>query len=96
MLDEDTPVFISGGKDSNVIPGRVIEHASDQSYLVDTPTGMSRRNRSYLNVRTDGQTDAPAICKRVFLEEPQLLQGCGLELSSNLQTNLHSRQGDVV
>ena len=36
------------------------------------------------------------LCKRVFLQEPQLLQGYGLELSSNLQTNLHSRRGDVA
>ena len=42
------------------IPGRVIECASDCSYLVETPTGMLRRSRSYLNIRTDEQIDAPA------------------------------------
>ena len=42
------------------IPGRVIECASDCLYLVVTPTGMLRRSRSYLNIRTDEQIDAPA------------------------------------
>ena len=60
LLDEDTPVFIASGRNTNAIPGRVIECASDRSYLVETPTGMSRRNRSYLNIRTDEQIDAPA------------------------------------
>ena len=52
LLDEDTPVFIASGPNTNAIPGRVIERASDRSYLVETPTGMCRRNRNYLNIRT--------------------------------------------
>jgi len=60
ILDEDIPVFIANGRDSNIIPGRIIERASDRLYLVDTPTGISRRNRSHLNVRTDEQSDVQA------------------------------------
>ncbi len=60
LLDEDTPVYIASGPNNNAIPGRVIEHASDRSYLIETPIGMSRRNRSYLNIRTDEQIDVLA------------------------------------
>ena len=60
-LDNDTPVFITSEKDSNVVPGRVIECARDQSYHVDTPTGKSRRNRSHLNIRPDEQNNSPPI-----------------------------------
>jgi len=62
-MTEDIPVFIVNGRDSNVIPGRVMERASDQSYLVDNLTGISRRNRSHLNIRTDEQNDAQTMQK---------------------------------
>ena len=66
-LEEDTPVFIANGRDSNVVPGRVTGSASDRSYLVETPTGMSRRNRSHSNVRTDGQNDTPLTRENLAL-----------------------------
>ena len=36
-LEEDTPVFIASGRDSNVVPGRVTGCASARLYLVETP-----------------------------------------------------------
>ena len=72
LLDEDTPLFITSGPNINVIviPGRVIERASDRSYLVDTPTGTLRRNRSYLNIKTEEQPDALATQDNVLPRTP--------------------------
>ena len=58
LLDEDTPVFITNGRDSSAVPGRVTQRATQRSYIVATPSGTSRRNRSHLNVRPDEQNDS--------------------------------------
>jgi len=48
---DDTPVFIRNGGSSNVVPGRIVTSTGPRSYTVETPTGLSRRNRSQLNYR---------------------------------------------
>ena len=50
-FSDDTPVFIRNGGSSNVVPGRIVNVAGPRSYNVETPTGLSRRNRSHLNYR---------------------------------------------
>ena len=55
LLDEGTPVFMTNGTD--VIPGRVTERVTQRSYNVDTPSGMSIRNRCHLNTQIDRQND---------------------------------------
>ena len=44
-------VFIHNGGSSNVAPGRIVTSTGPRSYTVETPTGLSRRNRSHLNYR---------------------------------------------
>ena len=52
-LEEDTVVYVTNGQNSNAVPGRVTGCSSNQSYLVETPTGTSRRNRNQLNIRAE-------------------------------------------
>jgi len=52
-FSDDTPVLIRNGGSSNVVPGKIVNVAGPcpRSYNVETPTWLSRRNRSHLNYR---------------------------------------------
>ena len=45
QLDGNDPVFVSSGRNSEAVPGKVIQQANKRSYVVETPTGVSRRNQ---------------------------------------------------
>lgn len=47
---DDTEVFITDGRNPTVVPGRVIRSSGTRSYMVETPTGISRRNRCHLHL----------------------------------------------
>ena len=49
-------MYVTNGQDSNAVPGRVTGCSSNQSYLVEMPTGTSRRNRNQLNIRAEEQS----------------------------------------
>ena len=51
MLEDNTPVYISSGRNTSAIPGSVIQPAGQRTYQVQTPTGITRRNRSFLRER---------------------------------------------
>ena len=55
-FDDDTEVFITDGRNPTV-PGRVIQSSGTRSYIVETPTGTSRRNRCHLNQRPSDTSD---------------------------------------
>ena len=60
-ITSDTPVWITSGDDP--VPGRVVSPANTpRSYVVDTPSGLVRRNRQHLNETQPPQkvTDAEA------------------------------------
>ena len=48
---DDAEVFITDGRSPNVVPGRIIQSAGTRSYSVETPTGISQRNRCHLHQR---------------------------------------------
>ena len=48
---DDTEVFITDGRSSNVVPGRAMRSSGTRSYTVETPTGTSQRNRCQLHQR---------------------------------------------
>jgi len=49
--DDNDPVLMSSGRDLEAVPGTVVQQANERSYIVETPTGVSRRNRAHLNMR---------------------------------------------
>ena len=51
VLDDEVPVYISGRRSTSAIPGNVVQSAGERSYQVQTPNGLSRRNRSHLHER---------------------------------------------
>jgi len=51
VLDDNTPVYISGGRSTSTTPGSVVQSTDQHSYQVQTPTGTSRHNRSHLRER---------------------------------------------
>ena len=51
MLEDNTPVCISSGRNTFAIPGNVIQPAGQRTYQVQTPTRITRRNRSFLQER---------------------------------------------
>ena len=61
QLDDNDPVFVSSGRGSEAVPGRVVQQANEWLYIVETPTGVSRRNRAHLNMRINEQADLPVI-----------------------------------
>ena len=59
-IPEDTKVWVPSGSDK--VEGRVVSPAkSPRSYLVDTPTGVVRRNRLHLNVAPQKQDGSEAV-----------------------------------
>ena len=53
-IPEDTEVWIRSG--NKLQKGRVVAHANEpRSYIVNTPTGRLRRNRSHLQVVPDSE-----------------------------------------
>ena len=59
VLDNQVPVYISSGRNTSAIPGNIIQSAGERTYQVQTPTGISRRNRCHLHNRPD-DTERPA------------------------------------
>ena len=59
VLDDQVPVYISSGRNISAIPGNTIQSAGERTYQVQTPTGISRRNRCHLHNRPD-DTERPA------------------------------------
>ena len=55
-FDNNTNVFITDGRNPTV-PGRVIRSSGTRSYIVETPTGTSRKNRSHLHQRPSDTSD---------------------------------------
>jgi len=51
VLDDNTPVYISSGRNTSTTPGSVVQSTGQHSYQVQTPTGTSRCNRSHLRER---------------------------------------------
>ena len=56
-FSDDTKVFITNGRSPNAVPGRVIQSSRTRSYIVETPTGASRRNRCHLHRRPADTSD---------------------------------------
>ena len=54
VLDDNTPVYISSGSNTPTTPGSVVHTAGQRTYQVQTPTGITRRNRSFLQERPVG------------------------------------------
>ena len=55
-FNDNTDVFITDGRNPTV-PGRVIRSSGTRSYIVETPTGTSRRNRCHLHQRPSDTSD---------------------------------------
>jgi len=51
VLEGNTPVYISSGRNSATTQGSVIQTAGRHSYEVQTPSGISRCNHSFLQER---------------------------------------------
>ena len=51
VLDDEVPVYISGGRSISAIPDNVVQSAGERSHQVQTPNGLSRHNRSHLHER---------------------------------------------
>ena len=61
VLDDQVPVYISSGRNTSAIPGNIIQSAGERTYQVQTPTGISRRNRCHLhNINRPDDTERPA------------------------------------
>jgi len=60
LIDND-PVFVLSGKNSEAVPGRVLQQANERLYIVETPTGVSRRNQTHLSMRINEQSGLPVI-----------------------------------
>ena len=62
VLDDQVPVYISSGRSTSAILGSVVWSTGERSYEVQTPTGLSRRNRSQLHERpVDDETPTTNI-----------------------------------
>ena len=48
-FEEDEPVFVATDRDPVPVPGRIVHTTRDRSYVVQTPSGVIRRNRSYIH-----------------------------------------------
>ena len=53
ILVDQVPVYISSGRNTSAIPGNIIQSAGEQTYQVQTPTGISRCNRCHLHNSPD-------------------------------------------
>ena len=68
-IPEDTKVWITSEGDR--VEGRVVSPAkSPRSYVVDTPTGVVRRNRQHLNVDPE-KTENPEPETNTEQSQPQ-------------------------
>ena len=61
LIDEETQVFVTNGRDSNAMPGSIAHQATQRSYVVDTPSGTTRRNRCHINIRANEPNDATVV-----------------------------------
>ena len=87
-FDDNTNVFITDGRNPTV-PGRVIRSSGTRSYIVETPTGTSHRNRSHLHQRPSDTSD---IARPI---EPRSPVQTRSKTKTPKQTDLLKR-GDVV
>ena len=55
-FEEDESVFVATDRDSVPVPGRIVHTTRDRSYVVQTPSGVIRRNRSYIHSRPEEAT----------------------------------------
>lgn len=62
-FSDDAPVFIRTGESSNTVPGRIATSAGPRTYNVETPTGLSRRNRSQLHYRPAYENPQSSVCE---------------------------------
>ena len=56
MFEEDEPVFVATNRDSVAVPGKIVHTTRDRSYEVQTPSGVVRRNRSYIHSHIEEAT----------------------------------------
>jgi hypothetical protein len=69
-IPEDTRVWITSEGDH--VEGRVVSPAnSPRSYVVDTPTGVVRRNRQHLNVAPEKSEDSESESNKPSTEQSQ-------------------------
>ena len=52
-FSDDEPVFVTKERGSASTPGRIVQTTRDRSYEVRTPSGVVRRNRSYIHSRPE-------------------------------------------
>ena len=48
-FEEDEPVFVATDRNPVPVPGTIVHTIRDRSYEIQTPSGVVRRNRSYIH-----------------------------------------------